>query len=150
MKNPTSTYRYALENKRSRKWQSAMRINLIKKLQDLNVKVNTPHEMAVGDLRKLVNCHMKTIMASKKYVSKEKMETAAGHDLTKEDVSSRVNDLNWDVEVAVAVKPSVNVERERREARRAERMRVIQAMNESEASGNHEKFEKLERELAGI
>lgn len=137
MTSGLSTYRFKLQNKRNKKWQMQARRKLIDQLKKLGVKVNKPYEMAIEELRTLVNCHRKTVEARENHISQEQIEVAKSNGLSKEDVTNRVTNLKWDAENAVEVKKATA---KRRERRRQERALMIQELNQLE----------YERELAKL
>lgn len=124
-------YKFNLLNKKTRKFILRKQAELIKRLNELSVRVNKPHEMKIEQLEMLVNHHRKTIEAQKTVVSDEQMKTAESNGLTEQDVIDRIDDLNWDVENAVGVK-KVETREQQRKRRKRERMLMIQKLNEME------------------
>lgn len=146
MTGSANTYKFKLQNKRTKDWMLKKRDELISRLEELNVKVNNPYEMNMEQLEVLVNHHRKTVEAQKTVVSDEQMKTAESNGLTGQDVINRVDDLNWDVEHAVSVKSR----KEERRIRNQKRVRLLQEINRLEDLGESEKVVELEKLLVNL
>jgi len=146
MTGGVNTYKFKLQNKWTRDWALKKRNKLISRLEELNVKVNKPHEMNMEQLEMLVNHHWQTVESKKMVVSDEQMKTAESNGLTGQDVIDRVDDLNWDIEHAVSVKSR----KEERRIRNQKRVRLLQEINRLEDLGESEKVVELEKMLVNL